>query len=96
MAQLVKIPPANAGDARDMGLIPGRSPGEGNGNQLQYSMDRGPWQALVHGVTKNQTQLGTHMCVHTRTHTQVCLKLLQSVPCSCKGKLCVFKPIYIF
>ena len=52
MAQLVKIPPANAGDAKDMGLIPGRSPGEGNGNQLQY-LDRGPWRALVHGVTKN-------------------------------------------
>ena len=52
MAQLVKIPPANAGDARDMGLIPGRSPGEGNGKQLQY-LDRGPWRTLVRGVTKN-------------------------------------------
>ena len=48
--------PANAGDA---GLIPrsGRSPGEGNGNPLQYSclrnpMDRGAWQATVHGVNK--------------------------------------------
>ena len=45
---------ANAGDA---GLIPGsgRSPGEGNGNPLQYSclgnpMDRGAWQATVHRV----------------------------------------------
>ena len=44
--------------ARDAGLIPGlgRSPGEGNGNLLQYSclgnpMDRGAWQATVHGVT---------------------------------------------
>ena len=53
---VVKNPPANAGDARDMGLIPesGRSPGEGNGNLLQYSclenpMDRGAWQATVHG-----------------------------------------------
>ena len=53
---VVNNPPANA---RDMGLIPGleRSPGEGNGNPLQYSclensMDRGAWQALVHGVTK--------------------------------------------
>ena len=42
--------------AKDMGLIPGsgRSPGEGNGNPLQYSclenaMDRGPWWAIVHG-----------------------------------------------
>ena len=46
--------------ARDTGLIPGsgRSPGEGNGNPLQYSclenhMDRGDWQATVHGVTKS-------------------------------------------
>ena len=53
-----------AGDAGDMGLIPGsgRSPGGENGNQLQYScqentMDRGAWQATVHGVAKNQTWL---------------------------------------
>ena len=53
---VVKNPPANAGDA---GSIPGleRSPGEGNGNLLQYSclgnrMDRGAWMATVHGVTK--------------------------------------------
>ena len=53
--------PANAGDIRDMGSISGsgRSPGEGNGNPLQYSclgnpMDRGTWQATVHGVAKNQ------------------------------------------
>ena len=39
MAQLVKNPPANAGDARDVGSIPGsgRFPGKGNGNPLQYS-----------------------------------------------------------
>ena len=55
----VKNPPANGGGARDSGLIPGsgRSPGEGNGNPLQYSclgnpMDRGAWQATVHGVAK--------------------------------------------
>ena len=48
----------------DLGLIPGlgRSPGEGNGNQLQLSclensMDRGAWRAIVHGVAKSQTQL---------------------------------------
>ena len=58
---MVKNPPANAGD---MGSIPGsgRSPGEGNGNPLQYSclgnpMDRGAWWATVHGVTKSQTRL---------------------------------------
>ena len=51
--------PANVGDARDTGSIPGlgRSPGGGNGNPLQYScledpMDRGAWWAIVHGVTK--------------------------------------------
>ena len=50
--------------AGDPGLIPGsgRSLGEGNGNPLQYSclenpMDRGAWQATVHRVTKNRTQL---------------------------------------
>ena len=52
----VKNLPANTGD---MGLIPGlgRSPGEGNGNPLQYClgnpMDRGTWQGVVHGVTKS-------------------------------------------
>ena len=52
--------PAIAGDIRDMGSIPGsgRSPGEGNGNLLQYSclenpMDRGAWQATVHKVAKS-------------------------------------------
>jgi len=48
--------PANAGDTRDAGSVPGlgRCPGEGNGNQLQYSclgnlMVRGAWWARVHG-----------------------------------------------
>ena len=57
---VVKSSPANAGDIRDVGLVPelGRSPGGGRGNLLQYSclenpMDRGAWQAIVHGVTKN-------------------------------------------
>ena len=61
---MVKNPPANAGDIRDMGSIPGsgRSPGEGNGNPLQYSClenptDRGAWRASTHGVTKSQKQL---------------------------------------
>ena len=56
---MVKNLPASAGDAGDLGLIlgSGRSPGVGNGNPLQYSclgnrMDRGAWQAAVHGVTK--------------------------------------------
>ena len=59
---MIKNPPTNAGDARDMSSIPGsgRSPGVGNGNSLQYScfensMDREAWQAIVHGVTASQT-----------------------------------------
>ena len=55
---------ASAYNAGDPGLIPGsgRSPGEGNGNPLQYSclenlMDTGAWWAAVHGVTKNRTRL---------------------------------------
>ena len=61
---VVKNLPANAGDARDVGSIPGsgRSPGGGNGNPLQYSclgnpIDRGAWRATVPGVTKSQTRL---------------------------------------
>ena len=44
MVLVVKNPPANVGDSRDMGLIPGsgRSPGEGNGNLLQYSCLENP------------------------------------------------------
>ena len=52
----------NAGNAGDMGLIPGlgRSPRRGLGNQLQYSchenpMDRVAWRAIIHRVTKSQT-----------------------------------------
>ena len=62
-----KNPPANAGDAGDLGSISGSgtSPGKGNGNPLQDScpknpMDRGSWWATVHGVTKSKTQLSMH------------------------------------
>jgi len=61
---VLKNPPANAGDAGDVGLILGlgRFPGGGNGNPLQYSclenpMDRGAWQATVHRVAKSWTQM---------------------------------------
>ena len=54
----------SACNAGDLGSIPGsgRSPAEGNGNPLKYSclensMDRGAWWAIVHGITKSQTQL---------------------------------------
>ena len=58
---MVKASACNVGD---LGLIPGsgRSPGEGNGNLLQYSclenpVDGGAWWAAVHGVTKSRTRL---------------------------------------
>ena len=61
MALVVKNLPASAGHIRDTGSIPGlvRSYGGGNGNSLQcsclgYPMDRGAWQATVHGVAKSQ------------------------------------------
>ena len=66
MTVVVKNLPVSAGDARDPGLIPGsgRSPGTGNGNPLQCSclenfLDRGAWQAIVHGVTESWTRLST-------------------------------------
>ena len=59
---MIKNPPTNAGDARDMSSIPGsgRSPGVGNGNSLQCSclensMDRGAFWVTFHGVMKSQT-----------------------------------------
>ena len=59
---VVKNPPANAGDARGTGLIPGwgRSLGGGHGNPLWYSClenptDREAWQVIVHRVTKGWT-----------------------------------------
>ena len=65
--------PANAGDARDLGSIPGLGifPGVGSGNSLQYSflensMDRRAWQAMVHGVAKSLIQLSNfhfHFCL---------------------------------
>ena len=64
MALAVKNLPANAGDRRNADLISesGRSPGGGHGNPLQYSclenpMDRGAWQATVHGVAKSWKRL---------------------------------------
>ena len=69
MVQLVRNTPANPGDPRDVGSIPGlgRSPGIGDGNPLQYpclekSMDSGAWWATVHGLSKTQTRLNTYAC----------------------------------
>ena len=59
---MVKNVPANAGDVKRRGLIPGseRSPGGGHGNPLQYSclenpMGRGAWRAIVHRVAESRT-----------------------------------------
>ena len=61
---VIKNPPANAGDIKDSGSTPASesSPRGGNGNPLQYSylessMDRGAWQATIHGAAKSQTGL---------------------------------------
>ena len=79
VALMVKNLPFNTGDIRDASSTPGsgRFPGGGHDNPLQYSclenlMDRGAWQATVHGVTKSQRQLSTqhrHMRARTHTHT---------------------------
>ena len=70
---MVKDMPANVGDMRDVGLIPGsgRSPGGGHSSPLQYSClenptDRGAWRGTVPGVAKSQTRLKR---LHARTHT---------------------------
>ena len=58
-ALMVKNPPANAGDIRDVGSICGlgRSPGEGTGYPLQYSSLENSMDCIVHGVAKSQTRL---------------------------------------
>ena len=75
---VVKNLPVNAGDAGDVGLIPGleRYPGVGNSHPLQYSclensIDRGAWLATVHGVTKSWTQLSTSTDGVQRTESRV-------------------------
>ena len=62
---MLKNPPANVGDLRDLGSIlgSGKSPGEGHGKPLRCSclenpMDRGAWQATVPGVTQSGTNRG--------------------------------------
>ena len=67
---MVKDLPASAGDTRGKSLIPelGRSPEEGNSNQLQYSflgnpMDRGAWQITVHGIA--EWGMTEHTCIYS-------------------------------
>ena len=75
---VVKNSPANAGDIRDTGLIPGsgRSPGGGHCHPLQHPcldrpLDRGAWQATVHGVARQMhlKRLSTHTTDDDHTHT---------------------------
>ena len=68
----------SACNARDLGLIPrsGRSPGEGNGNPVQYSClknltDRGAWRAIVHRAAKSQTRLTEHILVSCARNSQI-------------------------
>ena len=76
VALLVKNLSADARGIRDRGSIPGlgRSPGGVNGNPLHYSwlenpMDRGAWQAAVHGITKSWTQLNRlSTCIHVEKY----------------------------
>ena len=89
MALAVRNLPANAGDTRNMDLIPGLggSSGGGHGNPLQYSclrnpLDRGAWQATVDGVAKSQTHLSDRtaattppLCMSSVSETQVNVSL---------------------
>ena len=81
---VVKNSPTNAGDTGDTGSIPGleRSPGERNGNSLQYSylensMDRGAWWATMHGITElNMTERAhTHVSIHKHTILAISISL---------------------
>ena len=89
--EAVKNLPANAGDKRDLGSIPGsgRSLGERNGHPPPYSclenpMDRGVWQATVHRVTQSQTQLKP---LSTHTHVPYLGKSYSVPPSSQAGNL---------
>ena len=75
---MVKNLPANAGNEGSV-LESGRSPGEGNGNRLQYSclgnpMDRGTWQATVHGVVRelDMTEQLNHNTHNTSVVVDMC------------------------
>ena len=85
----VKNLPANAGDTRDAGSIPGsgKSPGVGNGNPFQYSclentMDRGAWWATVHGVEKMGYDWATehhHHLKYRYAPSGLCLKVFKII-----------------
>ena len=94
---VVRNPRANAGDIRDVGSIPGsgRSSGGGHGNTLQYtclenSMDRGPWQATVHRVAKNRTQLSDLANMHAQQYCLLFFSAMSQLLCF-SYSLCIFK-----
>ena len=97
--QVVKNLPANTGDTGDVGSIPGpgRSPGIGNDNPLQYSYlensrDRGVWQATVSGVAKSQ------MCLNDWAQAQITVMcvLTQNLRCDKKhGKTQITKEFLV-
>ena len=73
---MIKNPPTNKGDVRDVGSMPGsgRSPGGGHGNPLQYSLlensvDRGAWQGTVYRVAESDRTEATQ-----HRHTQVLIE----------------------
>ena len=73
VAQVIKNPPAYAGDVRDVASIPGwgGSPGGGHGSSLQYSclenpMDRAAWWATVHRSAKSQDTAEVTACMHAK------------------------------
>ena len=84
---VVKNPPDNAGDIRNVCLIPGlgRSPGAGHG----IPWPKEPGGATVYRVTKSQPllkQLDTHTCIHTHTHTYICMYVC----------VCIYVCVYIY
>ena len=68
--QMIRNPPANAGDAGDMGSVPGlgRSPGGGNGHPLHYSGLENFMDCRVHGVAKSWIRLSDSHFQGTRFH----------------------------
>ena len=87
VAPVAKSPTASIGDARDVVSIPGpgKPPGGGNGNPLQYSClgnpkDRGAWKATVHRITKeSDTTKPTCMCETSVPLVPLCLKHFSSL-----------------
>ena len=76
---VVKNLPADAGNSRDMGSIPGsgRVPGVGNGNLLQYSCPENPMErgtCTVHGLSNSWAQMGTRTRMHTHTKVIQCIQ----------------------